>query len=144
MGVKGLLAFLQRRIQWDDERRASVGEYGKCDLPPSLLRSLPPHHLHPLQPVILTLFSLSSYLPSTSPPKIIFSDPSHPPLPSSFPPSEYGWEPLAGKSLLVDGNAVIMWLAERAFEGKAGRRKGGRKGDGNGKRCALWMGGYEW
>lgn len=84
MGVKGLLAFLQRRIQWDDERRASVGEY------------------------------------------------------------EYGWEPLAGKSLLVDGNAVIMWLAERAFEGKAGRRKGGRKGDGNGKRCALWMGGYEW
>ncbi|GAB5036707.1 Hypothetical protein NocV09_04700010, partial [Nannochloropsis oceanica] len=84
MGVKGLLAFLQRRIQWDDERRASVGEY------------------------------------------------------------EYGWEPLAGKSLLVDGNAVIMWLAERAFEGKAGRKKGGRKGDGNGKRCALWMGGYEW
>jgi len=47
MGVKGLLTYIKHRINWEDERRASVGEYGKSSLPPSL-------------PPVLTTVSASS------------------------------------------------------------------------------------
>jgi len=82
MGVKGLLTYIKHRINWEDERRASVGEYGKSSLPPSLPSSPPsPPRQARHSDTHITL------LPKTN--KMI-SSPTPPSLPPSLPQTMAG------------------------------------------------------